>query len=141
MVEIDKESARASFEEILGKIPDRYTRKVKKAKWKDRATSDEAEKLWKDKLEEAAKAERRKKALQRISEDEWRKNAVELGSKRIAESLKVKLDKWYRNWSPYAEALAGLELPPRSADPMDNIDKRTKAVVQALIKKKEEILG
>ncbi|MEM3675408.1 MAG: hypothetical protein QXG08_08065 [Candidatus Methanomethyliaceae archaeon] len=141
MVDVDVEAAKQSFEEIIPKIPDRYARKIKKAKWKERAASEEAEKLWADKVAEAAARMRRKKRLEKVSEEEWRKAATELGGKRIGESLKIKLDKWHRNWLPYAETLKGLELPPKTADPMENIDRRTKAVVSALIKKKEELYG
>jgi hypothetical protein len=135
------EDAKESFKEILPKIPDRYTRKIKKAKWKEAAASDEAEELWKAKVLEAAEKRRRKAKLEKVSEEEWRNQAANLGSKRIKESLEGRIDKWASNWKPYADALAALELEPRSADPEDNIDKRVKPVVMSLINKKKEILG
>jgi acyl-CoA reductase-like NAD-dependent aldehyde dehydrogenase len=135
------EDAKESFKEILPKIPDRYTRKIKKAKWKEAATSDAAEALWKAKVMEAAEKRRRKARLEKVSEDEWRSLAVSLGSKRIKESLEGRIDKWAHQWRPYAEALSTLELEPRSADPEENIDNRVKPVVMTLIKKKKEILG
>lgn len=135
------EDAKESFKEILPKIPDRYMRKIKKAKWKEAAASDEAEALWKAKVLEAAEKRRRKAKLEKVSEEEWRNQAINLGSKRIKESLERRIDKWAANWKPYADALAALELEPRSADPEDNIDKRVKPVVMSLINKKKEILG
>jgi hypothetical protein len=135
------EDAKEAFKEILPKIPDRYARKIKKAKWKEAATSDEAETLWKAKVMEAAEKKRRKARLEKVSEEDWRSHAVSLGSKRIKESLEGRIDKWASNWKPFAEALAGLELEARSADPEENIDKRVKPVVKTLIKKRKEMLG
>jgi hypothetical protein len=135
------EDAKEAFKEILPKIPDRYVRKVRKAKWKEAATSEAAEELWRAKVLEAAEKRRRKARLEKVSEDEWRHYAVNLGSKRIKESLEGRIDKWANNWRPFAEALAALELPPRTADPEENIDRRAKPVVRTLINKKKEILG
>ncbi|RSN70333.1 hypothetical protein D9Q81_01295 [Candidatus Korarchaeum cryptofilum] len=135
------EDAKESFKEILPKIPDRYTRKIKKAKWKEAATSEEAEALWRAKVLEAAERKRRKAGLEKVSEEEWRNLAANLGSKRIKESLEGRIDKWAANWRPYAEALASAELPPRSADPEENIERRVKPVVKTLVQKKKEILG
>ncbi|MCS7102389.1 MAG: hypothetical protein NZ992_00725 [Candidatus Korarchaeum sp.] len=135
------EDAKEALKEILPKIPDRYARKVRKAKWKDKAASEEAERLWKEKLEEAAAAKRRKRGIERVSEEEWRKNALELGSKRIRESLEGRVDKWATKWKPYADALAAVELPPKSADFEENIANRVTAVVAALKAKKKEIYG
>lgn len=142
MPRVDMEDARASFQEILPKIPDRYKRKIRKAKWKEAAKSEAAEALWAAKVSEAATKKRRARAIERISEEEWRQAADQLGSKRIKETLELKgLKKWEANWRPYAEVLNSLELPPKSADPFENIDKRVKAVVEALVRKKEELLG
>jgi hypothetical protein len=135
------EDAKESFKEILPKIPDRYTRKIKKAKWKEAAISDEAEELWKEKVVEAAEKRRRKARLEKVSEEEWRSLAANLGAKRIKESLEGRIDKWAANWKPYAEALANTELEPKTADPEENIDRRVKPVVKALVNKKKEILG
>jgi len=135
------EDAKESFKEILPKIPDRYSRKIKKAKWKQAAISDEAEELWRAKVEEAAEKRRRKKALERVSEEEWRNIALNLGAKRIRESLEGRVEKWAASWRPYYEALVNLELPPKGPDFEENIANRVTAVVAALKKKKAEILG
>jgi len=37
--------------------------------------------------------------------------------------------------------LAALEIPERVVDPMENIDNRVKAVVEALIAKRKEVKG
>lgn len=142
MPRVDMEDAKASFQEILPKIPDRYKRKIRKARWKEAAASDEAEALWAAKVAEAATRKRRAKAIEKISEEDWKSAADQLGSKRIKESLEVKgLKRWEARWRPYAEVLNSLTLPPRSADPYENIDKRVKAVVEALVRKKSELLG
>ena len=51
------------------------------------------------------------------------------------------LEKRKKNYEPYRAALEALELPPRTADPMVNIDNRVKAVVKTLVEKKKELKG
>lgn len=50
-------------------------------------------------------------------------------------------DKWMQNSRPYFEALEGLQLPPKTADAMANIDNRLKKVVQTLQATKARIKG
>lgn len=109
--------------------------------WKEKATSSEAEELWKAKMQEAIAAERRRKALERVSESEWKEAAVKKGYSRIGQGMRAAVDKHAKNWAPYKEALEAVSLPPRSIDPMANIDNRLKPVVQALVNKKKEIKG
>ena len=139
--QVDIREARKRLEEALSKIPERYRRKIEKAIWKEAATSEEAEKLWAEALEKAIAAMRRKKALERVDEREWKDKAIKLGSKRIAEGIRENLDKWEERFKPYADVLSSLELPPKSADPMENVVNRVGAVVKALVEKKKEILG
>jgi len=109
--------------------------------WKERATSSEAEELWKAKIQEAIAAERRKKALEAVSESEWKDAAIKKGYSRIGQGMRAAVDKHAKNWAPYKDALEAVDLPPRSVDPMANVDNRLKPIVAALVEKKKEIKG
>ena len=123
-------------------IPERYKRAIDKVTdWKEKATSDKAEELYKEKILKAIEKERRKKALERVSNEEWKKRAKEIGGRIIGTKVRESVDKHAEAFKPYHEALAELELPDKSADPMENIDNRLKKVVETLIRKKEEIKG
>ena len=109
--------------------------------WKEKATSSEAEELWRAKLQEAIAAERRKKALEMVSEEEWKKMAKTKGANRIGVGMRAAVDKHAKRYAPYAEALKAVDLPPRTIDPMANIDNRLKPIVEALVAKKKELKG
>ncbi|OYT52523.1 MAG: hypothetical protein B6U76_09735 [Desulfurococcales archaeon ex4484_217_2] len=131
------------YEESASIVPERYKRGIQAVTgWKDAATSDKAEELYAAKLSEAISAKRRQKALQLVDENTWKKNAIELGGARIGDGMRRKgVEKHKKNYAPYREALAALELPEKTADPMANIDNRLKAVVRTLIEKKKELKG
>jgi len=131
------------YEEAASIVPERYKRGIQAVTgWKDAATSDKAEELWAAKLSEAISAKRRQKALSLVDEGTWKKLAIELGAARIGDGMRRKgVAKHKKNYAPYREALAALELPEKTADPMANIDNRLKAVVRTLIEKKRELKG
>ncbi|MCD6422345.1 hypothetical protein J7L13_03295 [bacterium] len=130
------------YAESASFVPERYARGIQTVNdWQSRATSDEAEELWKAKLQEAIAAERRKKALAHVSNEEWKSKALKLGKNRIGEGIRNAADKQKKGFAPYHEALSSLELPPKTVDPMANIDNRLKKVVETLVNKKKEIKG
>jgi len=131
---------KAAYKDAATRVPTRYKEGIAATTgWKDKAIAGEA--LWAAKMREAIAAERRRKALEAVSEEEWKKKALELGAARIGPGMAANVDKHAKNYAPYREALAGLELPPREADPMANIDNRLKAVVRTLVEKKKELKG
>ncbi len=107
----------------------------------DAAASDEAEDLYREKLEAALAARKRQKALQRISEEDMNKGMRETGAAAYKAKTKLKVDKLLKNVEPYLDVLDSLEgrLPPRTADPMENLINRAGAVVTALHEKKREL--
>jgi len=131
------------YEEAASFVPERYKRGIQQVTdWKEKATSDSAEARFKARMSEVLAAERRKKALELVSEADWKKRAVEVGASRIGEGMRKKgVEKHKRNYAPYREALAALELPEKTTDPFANIDNRLKAVVRTLIEKKKELKG
>jgi len=136
------EEIKTRYSEAASIVPSRYKRGIESTTgWKERATSDEAEDLWAAKLSEAIAAKRRKKALEGVDEGEWKRRASEIGATVIGTKMAKSVDKFAKAFAPYREALAAVDLPPRTADAMANIDNRLKKVVEALISKKKELKG
>ena len=84
-------------------------------------------------MQNAQVLRRRAVALERTSEADWKSRASNLGSVRIADGMRNGADKQTQNYEPIAQALRGVSLPDRTADPMANIDNRVKPIVRAMI--------
>ncbi len=121
--------------------PTRYKDGVTRAAWKESAASREAEELFKAKMSEALAEERRRKAIEKLTDEDWRKPALEKGATRIGPGMTAAVDKHAARFAPFRSALEGLTLPPKSADPIANVDNRVKPVVEVLVAKKKELLG
>ena len=121
--------------------PERYKKAVLEADWQTNAASNEAEDLYAERVQQAISAKRRQKAINKISNSEWQNRASTKGANAIGQAMRDSDDKWAKAFTPYAEALEGISLPPRSSDPMSNIDNRLKKVVQTLVDKKKSIKG
>ena len=135
-----REVLKKRYQDAVRFVPARYKEGIQAVTgWKESALA--GQKVYEEKMSNPEVLARRAKAIERIEEAEWKKNALELGAKRIGEGMAKKVDKWDREWAPYHDVLASLELPARSADPMENVDNRVKAVVKALVDKKKEIKG
>ena len=132
------EESKKAYVDGAAKAPERYKSGIRNTTgWKDKAASAEAEALYAAKMQEAISAKRRQRALEGVSEEEWKNNAINKGDAVIGRRMQEAADKQQRNWAPYGEALRNTELPPRSADPMQNVTNRVGAVVQALVAKKK----
>lgn len=133
--EIDKK-----YRESIGRVPGAYKEKISKVTgWKEAAVA--AEDLWAAKMQEAISAKRRAKALEGVSDDEWKRKAMTLGAERIARGMAENADKRKKNYEPYRTALEAVDLPPRTADPLANVDNRVKPIVKALVETKKSIKG
>jgi len=80
--------------------------------------------------------------LKRAGHEKWQSRAIDKGTKRWGEETPKRADDWESGFKPYADALNALSLPPKrkKGDPA-NISERVGAVVQALIRKREELRG
>ncbi len=107
----------------------------------DAAASDEAEELYREKLEAAIAARKRQKALRKVSEEDMNRGMKETGAAAYKAKTRLKADKMLKNVEPYLDVLDELEgnLPPRTADPMENLVNRAGKVVMALHEKKKEL--
>ncbi len=131
-----------NWEDAIGRVPAAYKKGVSATNdWAEKASSDEAETLWKEKIDEAAAAKRRQKAVSAVSNEDWKRAASEKGAARIGAGMTAAKSKRTANFEPYRSALEGVQLPPRSADPMANIDARVKPIVAALVETKKGIKG
>jgi len=116
----------------LGAVPGSYKAGIERTTgWKEAALNGQG--LYVQKMQDASVLRRRAAALERTNEADWKARASNLGSVRIADGMRNGADKQANNYEPIAQALRGLTLPERSADPMANIDNRTKAVVRTMI--------
>ena len=141
MPKVDLEGGKKNYEDASRIAPDRYERGVKAAEWKSAAASDAAERAFAEKLREAIDKQRRKKAIEKKTDEDWRRPALEIGKGRLKEGMAGKADKWASEFKPFADAISGVTLPPRSANWEDNIDKRLKPIVKALVETKEKMYG
>jgi hypothetical protein len=133
------QSAEQSMTEAAGTISARYTRGIANADWVDPAKSDAAESLYGTKVQQAATNKTRQKAIAKLTNAAWLTPAQGKGAQRIAAGFTAGITKWGTNWAPYGQALAALNLPPRQADGMANLQNRAGAVVQAMITTKQQI--
>ena len=135
--EIDKK-----YKDAIGRVPGAYKAGVQATSdWQEKAGSSASEDLWKQKIAEAASVNRRQKAIQAVSNAEWQSKAANVGATRIGAGMTAGADKRTRNHEPYRAAIESVSLPPRSADPMANVDQRVKPIVQALVNTKKGIKG
>jgi len=121
--------------------PARYKDAVSRASWKDAAASTEAEELFKAKMSEVLAEERRRKGIEKVTDAEWRDAAVKKGATRIGPGMTAAVEKHATRYAPFRSALEAVTLPPKSADPIANVDSRVKPIVSALVAKKKELLG
>lgn len=132
----------ANYKAAIGRVPGAYKQGVQNTSdWAEKASSNEAEELWKVKIAEAAAANRRQKAVSQVSNAEWQNKAANVGAARIGQGMSANADKRTRNFEPFRGAIEGVSLPPKSADPMANIDARVKPIVEALVETKRSIKG
>jgi len=133
--EIDK-----AYREAIRIVPERYKRRIQLVRgWKERAI--DGEKTYKEKMEKVIEEERRKRGLEKVSEEEWKKAATEKGAKIIGRHMEFGADKRRKNYEPFRSALDGLEIPDKGPDPVENARTIVPVVVEALVRKKRELLG
>lgn len=119
----------ASYKEQVAKVTD----------WQEKALAGQG--VYEEKMANPEILARRGKAIAQVSNEDWKKKAVDLGAARIGPGMAANADKRTRNYEPIRSALAALDLPARTADPMANIDSRVKKVVQAEMDAKKARLG
>ena len=95
-----------------------------------------AEDLYAAKVQEAIANKSRAKGLAKVSDEQWRQAAMTKGGARIGPGMAAAKDKYASGMGEVLSTIQSVTLPPRSADPMANVDNRVKPIVDALSKMK-----
>jgi len=127
--------ARANLEAAIAFIPDRYKRATSRAIWAEPAASDQARANYEAGVMEAIAEGRREAGIREAGDAKYRKGTAEKGARVIGERIRAALGDYERFFKPVLDAMcaAADAAPPRTRDPMVNIDQRLKPVVSAAI--------
>jgi len=132
MVLKTKEEAKANFEAAIAYIPARYEAGIRKADWQTPAASDAAEANYATAVQAAVAEKRRQKRVREVSNTDWQNAAIAKGRPIIGDRIRAALDKWATTWGPIYDSVASkvAELPPKTLDWRENINKRLVPVVE-----------
>lgn len=135
MVRKNIDQAAVNLESSISLIPERFEMGVKDANWKTAAESAQAEANYAAGTQKAIANKSRQKAISKVSNEEWKNKTITLGKARIGEGIRANLQKYKDKFAPVLTAMnaAAASAPPRTVDPMANIDNRLKKVVAAAI--------
>lgn len=128
----DKATRKAAYERAIGGVPASYKAGIDATQgWKAAALG--GQQLYEERMRDPQVLGKRARSLEKVNEQDWKNKASTIGSTRIAAGMQANSQKQADNYEPIAEALRGVSLPTRSADPMQNIDNRVKPIVQAAV--------
>lgn len=130
------EATKRKWEGAIGRVPAAYSEGVGAAK-DVIAKAIAAEDLYAARMQEAISAKRRAVKLAEVTDEDWRRAAKEKGAARIGPGMSAAKDKFAKGMGRVLDTLAGVSLPPRTADPIANVDNRVKPIVAALRKLKD----
>lgn len=132
------EQARANLEAAIPLIGDRYRMGVESAKWAEAAASDSAEQNYASRMQQVIGTKARQAGVRRVGDAKWRDGALTKGAPIIGTRIQGALNTWQQNFAqPYAAVVRAVQaLPPRGIDPIQNVDRRLKPVVQAWVANK-----
>lgn len=134
MVRMPSRAAREeAYRNSIGAVPGKYKKGIESTTgWKEAALG--GQNLYVQKMQDQSVLARREKGLQKVSDQDWKQGALVKGAVNIASGMQAGAAKQATNYEPIAQALAALELPERTADPMQNIDNRVKRVVETAMR-------
>ena len=125
------EATRRKWEESHGRVQKAYQEGVQGASgWQENAVA--AEDLYAQKMQEAIAARSRAKGVQAVSNEQWRSAAIQKGAARIGQGMAAAKDKFASKMGEVLSVIESVSLPPKTADPMANIDNRVKPIADAL---------
>lgn len=122
-----------NYEQSISIVPTRYAQGIQMADWKSGVSDPQANTNWKDGVQKAAANDSWKKGVDGVSNEHWKQMAMTKGQSSIAQGMQAGKDKYQQNFAPVLDAIhaAVNSLPPRTTDPMANIDARLKPVAMA----------
>ena len=138
MVKVKPESQiKKNYEDSTALVPARFEAGVKGATWQSEAIEGQA--LYEEQMRKEEILRRRAAGIEKVSDEAWRRETISKGRNVIGARMKAASDKQVAGFRPYREALLAVDLPAKTADPMQNLINRAGAVVQAMVDKKAEL--
>lgn len=123
--------ATAKWKEAISRVPAAYKKGVESTtNFVEKAVA--AEDVWAQRVQEAAAKQARAAGLRKISDADWKNAAANKGAARIGTGMAAAESKFNRGITEVISVLQGTSLPPRTADPIQNVE-RVKAVVEAMV--------
>lgn len=126
-----------NYERSTALVPERFEAGVKRAIWQAPSVAGQA--LYEEQMRRDEILRRRLRGVERVSDEQWRVDTVQKGKNIIAQRMLDASQKQVDGFRPYREVLLATDLPPRVADPMQNLMNRAGAIVRALSDKKREL--
>lgn len=140
MVKVKPESEiKKNYEDSTALVPARYEAGIRNATWQTEAL--EGQDLYEEQMRKEEILRRRAVGIAKVSDESWRSNAIEKGRNVIGARMKAASGKQIAGFRPYRDALAALDLPPRTSDPMTNLIERAGAVVMKMVETKKAQTG
>ena len=140
MVKIKSEAEiKKNYEDSTALVPSRFEAGVKTANWQGEAIAGQA--LYEEQMRRDEILKRRAAGINKVSDEAWRSATIEKGKGVIGARMKAASGKQVAGFRPYREALAALDLPPKTSDPMQNLINRAGAVVQRMVDTKKSVSG
>jgi hypothetical protein len=138
MVKVKPESEiEKNYKASTALVPDRFEAGVKSAQWQGAAL--DGQNLYETKMRMEEILKRRATGINKVSDDSWRTDTVNKGKNIIGSRMQAASGKQVAGYRPYREALVSLDLPARTADPMQNLISRAGAVVQTQVNVKKQL--
>lgn len=120
-----------NYEDASAYVGTRYTDGIATAEWQRAAIDGQG--LYVARMTDPSVLARRASKIGKVSDGEFKDAAIKKGGPIIGSRMRDAAPKQAREWAPFRSALEGLSLPPRSPDPMANVDARLKPVVRTLV--------
>jgi len=115
----------------IGRAPAKYAEGVRNTSdWQ--AKSIAGEDLFGQKMSEAISNKSRANGISKVSDSEWQSAALDKGASRIGPGMTAAKAKFGTGIAKVLGAIESVQIAPRSADPMANVDGRVKPIVAAL---------
>lgn len=136
MVKVKPEAEiKKNYEDSTALVPTRFENGVRGAAWQGAAL--DGQDLYEEQMRRDEILKRREAGIEKVSDEAWRRNTIDKGKNVIGARMKAASDKQVAGFRPYREALASLDLPARTSDPMQNLLNRAGAVVQKMVDTKK----
>lgn len=119
------------YRESSSTAASRYKDSIDQVEWQENAI--DGQDLYEERMRDPEVLARRETGIRTVTDSEFKDAMRDKGASRIGPGILAGVDKQREGYRVIRDALDGMELPARVADPMANIDNRLKPVVKAQI--------